>query len=89
RWTRMPAGGRPAVLRTSDGGETWERQTKGLPRSDTWWTVKRQALATDGYDPLGVYFGTSSGEVWASTSGGARWKCIARGLPHVYSVEIG
>lgn len=89
RWTRMPVDGRPAVMCTRDGGESWKRQDSGLPRSDTWWTVKRQCLATDGYDPLGVYFGTSSGEVWASTNEGARWKCIARGLPHIYSIEIG
>jgi photosystem II stability/assembly factor-like uncharacterized protein len=89
RWTRAPADGRPAVYRTRDGGETWERQDAGLPRADTWWTVKRQCLATDGCDPLGVYFGTSTGEIWASVNEGGRWKCIARGLPHVYSVEIG
>lgn len=89
RWTRASVDGRPAVYRTTDAGETWERQDAGLPRSDTWWTVKRQCLATDGHDPLGLYFGTSTGEVWASNREGARWKCIARGLPHVYSVEIG
>ncbi|MEM1453005.1 MAG: glycosyl hydrolase [Planctomycetota bacterium] len=87
-WPRTPAGGRPAVLRTKDGGATWARLDRGLPASDTYWTVKRQCLATDGHDPLGVYFGTSSGDVWASFDEGGRWRCIARGLPHVYSVEI-
>lgn len=88
-WTRMPAGGRPALFRTEDGGTTWERQDKGFPKTQSWWTVKRQCLATDGFDPLGLYFGTSNGEVWASTNEGEHWTLIARGLPHVYSVEVG
>lgn len=88
-WTRMPKGGRACVLRTLDGGRSWERLESGLPRSPSWWTVKRQCLTVDGYDPVGVYFGTSSGEVWGSIDEGTKWKRLASGLPHVYSVEAG
>lgn len=88
-WTRMPPGGRPAVRRTVDGGRSWEDQAKGLPKDGAWWTVKRQCMAVDGCDPLGIVFGTSTGEVWASMDEGRKWSLVARGLPHVYSVEIG
>ena len=37
---------------------------------------------------VGLYFGTTSGEVWASTNEGGSWKCIAKHLPHIYAVEV-
>ncbi len=88
-WTRMPKDGRPAVMKTLDGGQSWTRHAEGFPKERCWWTVKRQCLAVDGYDPLGVYIGTSSGEVWFSRDEGESWRCIARGLPYIYSVEVG
>ena len=52
-------------------------------------TVKRQAMCADGGDPVGLYFGTTGGDLWASRDEGASWKCIARGLPEIYAVESG
>jgi hypothetical protein len=45
-------------------------------------------MTTDAGDPVGVYFGTTSGEVWASADEGASWACVSRHLPEVYSVEV-
>jgi photosystem II stability/assembly factor-like uncharacterized protein len=87
-WPRTSPGGRPAVYRTRDAGASWERQDAGLPREHAYLTVLRQALAADSHDPVGVYFGTTSGQVWASRDEGARWSCIAEHLPHVFSVEV-
>ena len=42
------------------------RQDKGLPKSQAWFTVKRQAIVADAHDPVGIYFGTTSGESWGS-----------------------
>jgi len=86
-WPRTSPGGKPAVYVTHNGGRRWQRQDSGLPAREAWWTVKRQAMAADGGDPVGIYFGTSSGELWASRTGGARWHCIARHLPEIYAVE--
>jgi hypothetical protein len=86
-WPRTSPGGKPAVYRTTTGGKTWQRQDKGLPADQAWWTVKRQAMTADGHDVLGLYFGTTSGEIWASKNEGASWKCLASHLPHVYAVE--
>ena len=86
-WPRTSPGGVPAAYVTRNGGRTWQRQDGGLPREQAWWTVKRQALAADGRDPVGLYLGTTSGELWASRDEGEQWRCIARHLPEIYAVE--
>ena len=86
-WPRTSPDGKPAVYATRDGGESWQRQDAGLPREQAWWTVKRQAMCADAHDPVGLYFGTTSGELWASTDEGANWTCIVRHLPEIYAVE--
>jgi photosystem II stability/assembly factor-like uncharacterized protein len=49
--------------------------------------VKRQAMTSDGSDPLGLYFGTTSGELWMSRDEGRKWSRIAQHLPEIYAVE--
>jgi len=87
-WPRTSIGGQPAVYGTTNGGKSWKRLDKGFPANQAWWTVKRQAMAADSEDPVGLYFGTTSGELWASRNEGASWSCIARHLPEIYAVEI-
>lgn len=86
-WPRTSPGGRPAVYGTRDAGKTWTRQDQGLPSAHAWFSVKRQAMTTDSYDPAGVYFGTTNGEVWGSADEGTQWSCLVRYLPEVYSLE--
>ena len=86
-WPRVPIGGKPAAYVTRDAGKSWRRQDKGLPAAQGWFTVKRQAMACDTLDPLGLYFGTTGGEVWTSFDEGESWQCLCLHLPHVYSVE--
>ncbi len=88
-WPRTSPGGRPAAYMTRDGGGTWQRQDTGLPPGHAWWTVLRQAMAQDGYDPVGLYLGTTSGSLWmcADAAGDARWSMLAQHLPHIYAVE--
>jgi hypothetical protein len=87
-WPRTSPGGRPAVYRTRDAGRSWRRCDQGLPREHAWLTVLRQAMAVDDHDPVGVYFGTTTGQLWASKDEGDTWTRIADNLPHVYSVEV-
>ena len=86
-WPRTSPGGKPAAYVSRNAGRTWKRQDAGLPKSQGWFTVKRQAMSADAHDPVGVYFGTTSGEVWASRDEGGKWTCIARHLPEIYCVE--
>ncbi len=76
-----------AVWRTRDAGKTWQAMRDGLPQQNAYFGVLRQAMATDRHHPAGVYFGTSSGSVFASTDEGERWTAIAEHLPTVLSVE--
>jgi photosystem II stability/assembly factor-like uncharacterized protein len=86
-WPRTSPQGKPAVYVTRNGGDSWQRQDDGLPAEQAWWTVKRQAMSVDACDPAGLYFGTTSGELWASRDEGRNWACIARHLPEIYAVE--
>ena len=88
-WPRTSPGGIPSVYVTRNGGAGWKRLTSGLPERQAWWTVKRQAMSGDALDPVGLYFGTTSGELWASRDEGNRWTCVARSLPEIYAVEAG
>ena len=44
-------------------------------------------MTSDRQDSVGLYFGTSSGELWMSRDEGRQWKCMARHLPEIYAVE--
>jgi len=87
-WPRTSPGGQPAVYGTRNAGKTWQRFDKGLPSQQAWWTVKRQAMTADAGDPVGLYFGTTSGELWMSRDEGREWTCAARHLPEIYAVEV-
>ncbi len=86
-WPRTSPGGKPAAYVTRNGGRRWQRLDTGLPDSQAWWTIKRQAMAVDAMDPVGLYVGTTSGELWTRREDGGKWSCIARHLPEIYAVE--
>ena len=46
-------------------------------------------MAADAHEAVGLYLGTTSGEVWGSDDEGDSWFLIARDLPAVLSVEVG
>jgi photosystem II stability/assembly factor-like uncharacterized protein len=85
-WPRTSPDGIASVYVTRDRGEHWTCQSTGFPPR-AWFTVKRQAMANDGQDPLGLYLGMTSGEVWCSTNEGGLWSQIAAHLPEIYAVE--
>ncbi len=80
--------GKLRVFRSRSGGNEWEALTKGLPQSNCYVNVLRDAMAVDALDKCGVYFGTSGGQVYASADAGDSWNPIVRDLPAVLSVEV-
>ena len=86
-WPRVSPGGKPATYVTKNAGKSWVRLDKGFPRTNAWWTVKRHAMTADAHKSVGLYLGSTQGEIWASRNEGATWTCIARHLPEIYSVE--
>ena len=86
--TRCMPDGKAAVWRTRDAGSSWQRLSRGLPQEDAHLGVLRHALAIDGQDDAGLYFGTSTGQVFASADEGESWSEIASYLPAISSVEV-
>lgn len=84
----FPLEGKLRVYRSRTGGNEWEPLTKGLPQSDCYVNVLRDAMAIDSLDSCGVYFGTTGGQVYASPDAGDNWAPIVRDLPAVLSVEV-
>lgn len=84
---RVTPDGKVRVYETRDRGESWTARHDGLPQSNAYLTVLRQAFCTDGGKPLGLYFGAQSGEVFGSADGGRTWQTIAAHLPPVVSVR--
>lgn len=87
-YARVPHEGKPALYVTHDAGATWIRQDGGLPPKEGWFTVKRQAMNSDLRTPLGLFFGTTGGEIWASGDEGESWARITDHLPEIYSVRV-
>ncbi len=84
---RCTPDGHCVVWRTTDAGASWEPLTTGLPQQDAHVTVLRDGFTTDGQDPAGFYFGTRTGEVYASTDDGESWQLLAKHLPPVVSAR--
>ena len=82
---RFARDGELATFKSTDAGKSWQPKTKGLP-DNTYVGVMRQAMAVDKRDPLGVYFGTTGGQVFASRDEGESWTQLPFTLPRICSV---
>ena len=85
---RVMPDGRAAVWRTRDAGSSWQRLDRGLPQENAYLGVLREGMAMDAEDEPGLYFGTSTGQVFASNDEGDSWNEIASYLPAISSVEV-
>lgn len=85
---RFMPDGAAAVWRTRDAGATWQRLADGLPQRDAYVGVLREGMAMDTHERPGVYFGTSTGQLFASADEGETWTELAGYLPGIASVEV-
>ena len=83
---RVPVDGKVVVLRTTDGGRSFDVLTQGLPQEHAYDLVYRPGLdvTADG-DTLAM--GSTSGRVWIGEGGGERWRELPANLPPVYCVR--
>ena len=83
-----PPEGKLRVYRSRTGGNEWESLGNGLPEKDCYVNVLRDAMAADKLDKCGIYFGTTGGQIYASSDEGDNWTAIASNLPGVLSIEV-
>ena len=86
---RCTCDGRLRIYRTRNAGASWEPLMRGLPQKRAYETVLRDAMTTDSFDPVGIYFGTRSGQLFGSNDEGKNWERILGGLPSILCVRSG
>jgi hypothetical protein len=84
----FPPEGKLRVFRSREGGNDWEPLSAGLPQSNCYVDVLRDAMSVDSLDECGIYFGTTGGQVYVSANEGDSWEAIVHDLPPVLSVEV-
>lgn len=86
-FSRIPPDGHFAVWGTDNAGKEWFKLDSGLP-AKSYFLVLRDGMVTDQEDPCGIYFGTSTGQLYASRDQGDHWDRISDTLPPVLSVSV-
>ncbi len=86
--TRTCPGGAPAVWRSANGGNSWQKLATGLPRKNSYFTVLRDAMTVDEMKSPALYFGTTNGQLWLGRDGGEEWSCLFDSLPPICCVKV-
>ena len=86
--TRTCPGGAPAVCRSENGGDSWSRLARGLPKKEGYFTILRNAMDIDRLRSPALYFGTTTGQVWIGREGGEKWDCLFDSLPPIHNVKV-
>jgi photosystem II stability/assembly factor-like uncharacterized protein len=86
--TRTCPAAAPAVWRSEDGGNSWSKLARGLPKKETFFTVQRDAMDIDETKTPALYFGTTTGQLWMGRNGGEDWTCLFDSLPPIHCVKV-
>lgn len=86
--TRACPGGAPAVYRSENGGDSWDRCARGMAKKDHYFTVQRDAMDIDEMKSPALYFGTTTGQLWIGRDGGEEWECLFDSLPPIHCVKV-
>lgn len=86
--TRTCPNATPAVWRSENAGDSWQRLTNGLPKGDGYFTVLRDAMTVDTMKSPSLYFGTTTGQLWIGRNGGDDWDCLYGNLPPIHCVKV-
>jgi photosystem II stability/assembly factor-like uncharacterized protein len=86
--TRTCPDGAPAIWRSENGGDSWKRLAKGLPKKESYFTVQRDAMDIDSLKSPAIYFGTTTGQLWMGREAGEDWECVFDALPPIHNVKV-
>lgn len=86
--TRTCPGGAPAVWRSENSGDSWNKLSKGLPKKQSFHTVLRDAMDIDDLKSPALYYGTTTGQLWMGRDGGEEWSCVFDSLPPIHCVKV-
>ncbi len=84
---RIPVDGKMVVMRTSNGGQTFEQLTTGLPQEHAFDLVYRHGLDIDSTGDC-LVMGSTTGNLWISEDQGEHWHSLSNNLPPIYSVRF-
>ena len=84
---RYVSGAKCRVFRSHNGGRDWEALTSGLPQEHAYVHVLREGMAIDRLEPLGIYLGTTNGQIFYSRDEGDHWQLMVENLPPINSIE--
>ncbi len=84
---RIPVDGKVVVLRTRDGGRSFQELRRGLPQRHAYDLVLRHALAVDGTGER-LAFASTTGSLWLTENAGDAWSTVDAHLPPVYAVTF-
>ncbi len=86
--TRTCPGGVPAIWRSDNGGGSWKKLSKGLPKKDSFFNVLRDAMDIDSFAAPALYFGTTTGQLWMGRDSGEKWERLFDALPPIHCVKV-
>lgn len=84
---RIPVNGKFVVMRTTDGGESFTTESKGLPQENAYDLVYRHGLDIDASGNL-LVMGSTTGNLWISEDQGDNWQLISNYLPPILAVRF-
>jgi len=85
---RVVPDGALKVWRSRDRGRSWRALTSGLPQTEHYVGVLRDAMASDPLSPAGVYIGTTGGELFHSVDDGDRWEKLPAQFPRITTLKV-
>jgi hypothetical protein len=84
---RTTVSGKLAVYRRAPGADTWEPSGPIPPDEPRYTSVLRDAMDVDDQEQTGVYFGTTSGDLFYTLNNGDTWEKLPGQLPRILSVK--
>ncbi len=84
---RVPKDGRVVVLKTSDGGRSFQEKTRGLPQRFAYDLVYRHCLDVTSTGEV-LAFGSTTGNLWISEDAGESFELISTHLPPIYALRF-